>query len=435
MSYSSATGSSIHQTVALIILANPLNIIIGQPTTESMDRMTEQMAQMIAPIKTTAWDGLHGSLAFVLDNADYATVTKNIDTLLAPPSKLTRINPKINELSNPYAILTLQEEMRTLLKEFELQEAVATIGVQRITDSIKEQHVKELNKDYFGYANQIIKKLLTHLCMNWCKVMTKKRTNATEAFYQAWVPSTTHIITFGCQLNKQEKKCKNINVILSEESKTLHFVGQMYKSNYYTKEQMTKHKMQADVNKTWLHTLQFFTKLFTQRKAYRADCAANSGLDSAAHINDIPTNCSFVSSSSDFTTRDLYIESLKESLAAVQEYVDKECDPTPDKPDPADLLRMELDAQCKQFDLIMKQNSTLLAATAKGNGGGSGGGGGGGGSGSGGGGSGSNRRHDRGTKAMCPNCNKLVVHAAADCFMLPANKDKIPTWSKPPKLD
>ena len=76
--------------------------------------------------------------------------------------------------------------------------------------------------------------------MNWCKVMTKEHTNATEVFYQAWVPSITHIITFGHQLNKQQKKCKNINIIILEEAKTLHFVGQMYKSDYYTEEQMTK---------------------------------------------------------------------------------------------------------------------------------------------------------------------------------------------------
>jgi hypothetical protein len=51
---------------------------------------------------------------------------------------------------------------------------------------------------------------------------------------------TTHIITSGRQPNKQQKKCKNINIIISEEAKTLHFVGQMYKSDYYTKEQLTK---------------------------------------------------------------------------------------------------------------------------------------------------------------------------------------------------
>ncbi len=88
----------------------------------------------------------------------------------------------------------------------------------------------------------------------------------------------------------------------------------------------------------------FLHQFFAQRKTYGDNCAPNSGFVSAAHINDIPTNCSLVSTSSDFTTRDLYIESLKESLAAAREYVAKECAPTPDKPDQANLLRIELDA-------------------------------------------------------------------------------------------
>jgi hypothetical protein len=141
-----------HQMVALIMSAKPLDSIVGQPTTKSMDRVMEQMAQIVAPVKTTAWGGLHGSLALVLDDADYVMVTKNIITLVAPLSKPTTINPKINELTNPYVILTLQEEMKTLQKEFKLQEAVTTIGVQCITDSVEEQYVKELNEDYFGYA-------------------------------------------------------------------------------------------------------------------------------------------------------------------------------------------------------------------------------------------------------------------------------------------
>ncbi len=268
------------------------------------------MAQIVAPVKTTAWGGLHGSLALVLNDVDYATVTKNIVTLAAPLSKPTMINPKINKLSNPYEILTLQEEMKTLQKDFKLQEAVTTIGVQLIIDSIKEQYIKELNKDCFGYANQTFKKLLTHLCTKWCKVMTKERTNTTEAFCQVWVPSTTHIITFGCQLDKQQKKCKNINVIILDKAKTLHFVGQTYKSDYYTEEQKTKYEMQADINKTWIHTLQLFTKYFVQCKAYGEDRGTNGSLDNVAHIKDIPTNGSLVSTFSDFTTHDLYINSL-----------------------------------------------------------------------------------------------------------------------------
>jgi hypothetical protein len=96
MNYSSATGSFIHKMVALIMSAKPLDVIVGQPTTASMDRVTEQIVQMVAPVKTIAWGGLHGSLALILDDADYATVTKNTITLAAPLSKPTRINPKIN---------------------------------------------------------------------------------------------------------------------------------------------------------------------------------------------------------------------------------------------------------------------------------------------------------------------------------------------------
>ncbi len=70
MNYTSATSSSVHQTVRLIIAAKPLDIIVGQPTTDTMDKKVEQMAQMVAPVKTNAWGGHHGSLALVLNDTD-----------------------------------------------------------------------------------------------------------------------------------------------------------------------------------------------------------------------------------------------------------------------------------------------------------------------------------------------------------------------------
>jgi hypothetical protein len=74
-------------------------------------------------------------------------------------------------------------------------------------------------------------------------VKTKERTIATEAFYHTWVPSSTHDIKFGCQLTKLHKKCRTINVIISDEAKALHFIGQMYKSDYIMEDQMTKYEM------------------------------------------------------------------------------------------------------------------------------------------------------------------------------------------------
>jgi hypothetical protein len=264
MNYSSASGSSVHAMVNLIMAAKPLDVIVGQPTTASMDKMTEQMAQMVASINTTAWGGLHGSLALVLDDADYKTITTAVVKSTTHPGQRALVNPKIYDTTSQLDLLTLQAETKRLQKEFDLQEAVTTIGMQRIIDSVEEQYVEELNKEYFGYANQTIKTIIDHLRTNWCKVMTKERTDATEAFYHAWVPNTMHIIIFGCQLTKLQKKCKTINVIISKEAKTLHFVGQMYKSDYFTEEQMTKYETLVDKDKTWALTLQHFTQLYAQ---------------------------------------------------------------------------------------------------------------------------------------------------------------------------
>jgi hypothetical protein len=116
------------------------------------------------------------------------------------------------------------------------------------------------------------------------------------------------------------EKCKAINVIISNEAKTLHFVGQMYKSDYFTEEQMTKYKILLDANKAWDKILAHFTELFNLRKAYGEDRAANSGFESAAHVRDHSSACSNITANTKSNlTHDLYIKSLKESLAAAWE--------------------------------------------------------------------------------------------------------------------
>jgi hypothetical protein len=336
------------------------------------------------------------------------------------------VNPAIKDNTPQCELLCLQADTKDLQKAFNLQEAVTNIGVQRIIDSVEEQYVKELNEDYCSYANQTIKSLLKHLCINWCKVMTKECTDATKAFYHTWVPSSTHVITFGCQLTKLQKKCCTINVIITDKAKALHFVSQMYKSDYFMEDQMTKYKMQLDAEKEWDPRLDHFSKLFAQRKAYNDDRTANSGFESVATMFDIPSNCTFVTSkcNGNFITRDLYIESLKESLALACDYMTNALTtapaPTP-VVDPMTTLHLDMDAQRKQFERLLKQNSDLVAAFAK-----------------------ASTSPNTGSVATpkprrtgckrsrahlkeCPNCKKMCTHKPDECYSLAANADKRPT--------
>ncbi len=141
MNYTSAAGSPVHQTVSLIMLAKPLDVIVGQLTSKSMNKMMEQMAQMVAPVKTTAQGSCHGMLALVLDNTDYKSITKATMQTTALVTQPDAVNQDITNQSNPFKILTLQAETKTLQKEFDLQEAVINIGVQCIIDCVEEQYI------------------------------------------------------------------------------------------------------------------------------------------------------------------------------------------------------------------------------------------------------------------------------------------------------
>jgi hypothetical protein len=109
------------------------------------------------------------------------------------------------------------------------------------------------------------------------------------------------------------EKCKAINVIISNEAKTLYFVGQMYKSNYFTEEQMTKYEILADSDKVWEKNLTHFTDLYALRKAYGDNRVANSGFESAAHVRENSSGHSIITTKRNLT-RDLYVKSLEESL-------------------------------------------------------------------------------------------------------------------------
>ncbi len=188
-----------------------------------------------------------------------------------------------------------------------------------------------------------------------------------------------------------------------------------------------------DADKEWDPTLDHFSKLFVKRKAYSNDRDANSGFKCTATMFDVPSNCTFAMSKSngDCTTRDLYIESLEESLALARDYKTNAPTPAPASTpivDPLATLSLELDAQRKQFELLLKQNLDLATAFPQ-----------------------TNARPNPGSSATpkprrtgckhspthlkeCPNCKKICTHKPNDCYSLAANADKCPTNYRAPLL-
>ena len=134
----------------------------------------------------------------------------------------------------------------------------------------------------------------------------------------------------------------------------------MYKSDYFTEEQMTKYEILSDANKVWDKTLAHFTELFSLRKAYGDEKAASSGFESAAHVHNHSSTCSVTTANteSDFT-RDLYIESLEESLAAARERFASDTTTStltlPQAFDPITLLQTELADNANRYQMSWRR--------------------------------------------------------------------------------
>ena len=116
----------------------PLDRMIGQPTTTTVNHLKQQIAKIAAAVKTTKWGGRPGHLALVLDNTSYQAVTghatlpdgttNNTNQLNAPPILpvgITNSTTVVNKIPI-MATHTLAQQ------EFWKQEAIDAVLVKKL---------------------------------------------------------------------------------------------------------------------------------------------------------------------------------------------------------------------------------------------------------------------------------------------------------------
>ena len=142
MTEASSTKAGIRERIRLQTMQMPLDKIIGQPTTTTVNHLKQQIAKIAAAVKTTKWGGRHGHLALVLNNTSYHAVTDNAtlpdgsandtDRLIAPPIVpvgITNSTTVVNKI-RIMATHTLAQQ------EFWKQESIDAVLVERITQEI-----------------------------------------------------------------------------------------------------------------------------------------------------------------------------------------------------------------------------------------------------------------------------------------------------------
>eukprot|EP00804_Cyclotella_cryptica_P012202 CCRYP_009878-RA/>CCRYP_009878-RA protein AED:0.62 eAED:0.37 QI:0/0/0/0.5/1/1/2/0/403 len=403
MSLPTANEATVYEAVQTIISPLPLDKIVGQTTTSTVNHLRQQIAKIAAAVKTTSWGGHHGHLALVLTDAEYRTVTGNpditIDRLPMPPIVEAGLT-NTTMLTNRASITGLHN---LACEEFWKQEAVDALIVDKLMrEAVNPTYAEELEDDYVGYSGQTIKTIAQHLRTEWCIVTTLKKKQAAQAFHVQW-DFTSHITKFAHELDKQQKLCRDISVPAAEATKIQHYVESMYASEMFDDKEMQACK----------------EKFKAEREARSGGFeSASSVFDSGSHASNNPPHVPFSINSAlspaDHHSLLEYTNSLEGALENATEHA---AAITLDNTTLLHKLEAQqkaiLDQQAKFLTLLSPPTAPRQQRNRS---------------------NGTPPSEGRRPQRFCNSCKKDgVYHKDDECFALDKNKDKRPSWYKPKK--
>lgn len=424
---SSTDKAAIRKMVADKYATKPIDRIVGRPTHDTVRIMMEQLEPIAAGFDTSQWGGQHGCLLMVLGGTKYKAVVKKGDV---PINSL--VKPANNATFSPSDDDTGREKKRKALattwKEYYLQQAVNAVGVDTIVAATEKQYTEKLKKPYLGFHGVTIIKILEQL-RRWYTISHKERINIKKRFEAPWSETPdAHVTTYGNQLDLWQDECSDLNVVVSNEDKTLLFVQQMYDSELFTRRFMDEWE-DAPAN-TWKATIEHFASEYGKigREKQREAEREAAGYSSAASLTLTQPQPPTTDASNKAATKALaavseYAAALEARVDELESIADDGANTTaspvltmPTMPnlaaaattvagnsDLAELKAMVL-VQQKQMD------SALTEMKKMGDGGGDGG-------------RRTNRRDKKGGKKkhVCKNCKRMVYHDDDKCMELEKN--------------
>ena len=233
MSSSTTNEAAIREAIRAQLSELPLDKIIGQPTTTTVNHLKQQLAKLASAVKTSKWGGAHGHLPLVIGNAEFITVTGDATSVTTRQPKPALTHPNLTNSTTVINRARYSAEQNLSWTEYWKQESIDSVLVERmIKEIIDKEYIEELENEYAGYSNQKIKDILSHLKTEWCVVTTLEKKKAADAFRFQW-DQTTHITKYARELTKQQGLCIDIGVTASDGTKVQTYVESMYASEMF----------------------------------------------------------------------------------------------------------------------------------------------------------------------------------------------------------
>jgi len=251
--------------------------VVGQPSLASVRTLVDELAKIAAGCKTSHWGGKHGHLKVVLGKDKYRLVLAepDLDCIIIPKPGAAATDFLATDDAN--AVEKKKEVHKVLWREYQMQEAINEIGVERIVEAVDAQYVEQLEKEYLGYSGISIFVMLQHL-RTWYKITNAQQLAGKNRFAAPWSETpNAHVTTYARQLDRRQVECGELNVTISDGDKILQFIGEMFASKLFDRKFLDD--WEDEDSKTWKETVTHFGEEYGKISRARERAAERAGSD------------------------------------------------------------------------------------------------------------------------------------------------------------
>ena len=389
MSPSNSSGA--YET--LINLRDKMTRLNGVITPAAIDRLEDKLGGIFTVVKTHHYEQgqKYGHLASAIPEAKYRLVIADptwLHTAPADPGSYSAaaMVAGTSAAQREQLVAAHKVAVESHANYLKVEEA----GKELILYAVGDDALAPLRKQYIGFGDETVLTMIVHLRTKTAIKMTtaQKYEYRTNGYNTVWNP-TTSITAYFTALDRFQVSLEDRGIATSVAEKCMAAGAQMWASEMFTEEQMLGWENKSTADQTWPNLQTYFTEKWLERKQYSTTTAKQSQFKEAALA------------AQEKETAATEGETQAMLFAMLQEQHSKQ------------IASMEATNKANMEAMMERMNALVAAGYKKGN-------------------AvppgttptGDGPKRSRAKRHHCPNCKKMVIHKAKDCYELEANKDK-----------
>ena len=178
------------------VFPRPITKIMGKPNYEGLKTLKDQLKANAASIPTRLGGGDHGYLRLILSPVAYATISANQFIEPIYPGQ----HPNVPAVTNAANTSTIVRRHTEDLCQWRTFKNVNTVLKNQLLSALDDIYVRTLKDRHFGYMNQSICTILTHLFNNYSNIKPLKLEDNDTKMRATWDPNSP----FDCLIKQIE---------------------------------------------------------------------------------------------------------------------------------------------------------------------------------------------------------------------------------------